>query len=151
LSKLANEAAAESSAKRSQVQSRDKKRRRTAVDKSVLCLPAARRIRDREHVQSVAKQPCLVCGRQPADAHHLRFAQSSALGRKVSDEFTVPLCRGPHREVHRCGDEMGWWTKMGVDASAAARVLWLKSHPLPSAMGPASKLKNKPKLKASPP
>jgi len=47
----------------------------------------------------------LVCGRRPADAHHLRFAQSPALGRKVSDEFTVPLCRGHHREVHRCGDE----------------------------------------------
>src|SRR5262249_6627817 len=57
LSKLANDAAAEPSAKRSQVQSRDKKRRRTAVDKSVLSLPTARRVRDREHVKSVAKQP----------------------------------------------------------------------------------------------
>ena len=44
-----------------------------------------------------------VCGRRPSDAHHLRFAQSRALGRKVSDEFTVPLCRAHHREVHRCG------------------------------------------------
>jgi hypothetical protein len=69
-----------------------------------LALPATRRIRDREHVRSVAKQPCLVCGRRPADAHHLRFAQSRALGRKVSDEFTIPLCRGHHREVHRSGD-----------------------------------------------
>ena len=42
-----------------------------------------------------------VCGRQPCDAHHLRFAQNRAMGRKVSDEFTVPLCRGHHREVHR--------------------------------------------------
>src|SRR5262249_9440216 len=84
-----------------------KKRRRGSVDKTVLALPAPRRIRDRDHVKSVAKQPCLVCGRRPADAHHLRFAQSPALGRKVSDEFTVPLCRGHHREVHRCGDEAG--------------------------------------------
>jgi hypothetical protein len=45
--------------------------------------------------------------RRPADAHHLRFAQAPALGRKVSDELTVPLCRGHHREVHRCGDEAG--------------------------------------------
>src|SRR5262249_55101567 len=82
-------------------------RRRSVVDKTVLALPAPRRIRDRDHVKSVAKQPCLVCGRRPADAHHLRFAQSPALGRKVSDEFTVPLCRGHHREVHRCGDEAG--------------------------------------------
>jgi ERF superfamily len=112
-----------------------KKRSRSAIDKSVLALPAPRRIRDRGHVKSVAKQPCLVCGRRPADAHHLRFAQSPALGRKVSDEFTVPLCRGHHREVHRCGDEAAWWKRTGIDSSAAARVLWLKTHPLPSAIG----------------
>ena len=60
-------------------------------------------------VKFVAKQPCLICGRRPSDAHHLRFAQHSALGRKVSDKFIVPLCRGHHREVHRSGDEAGWW------------------------------------------
>jgi hypothetical protein len=76
-----------------------KKRHRSIVDKSVLALSAPRRIRDRGHVKSVAKQPCLVCGRRPADAHHLRFDQLTALGHKVSDEFTVPLCRGHHREV----------------------------------------------------
>jgi hypothetical protein len=127
---------------------RGKKRyRASVVDKSVLALPASRRIRDRDHVKSVAKQPCLVCGRLPADAHHLRFAQSPALGRKVSDEFTVPLCRGHHREVHRCGDEIAWWEKTGIDPSAAARILWLKTHPLPDAMTAAgSKLRNEPNL-----
>jgi hypothetical protein len=73
---------------------------------------------------------CLVCGRTPSDAHHLRFTQKRALGRKVSDEFTVPLCRGHHRELHRHGDEAAWWMKLGVDPIAAARGLWLKSHPL---------------------
>jgi hypothetical protein len=112
---------------------RSRKRRRSRViNKSVLTLPAPRRVRDREHVKSVAKQACLVCGRRPADAHHLRFAQTSALGRKVSDEFTVPLCRGHHREVHRCGDEPAWWAKTGVDPTVSARALWLKSHPLPA-------------------
>jgi hypothetical protein len=104
------------------------------IDKSVLALPEPRRVRDRDHVRHVAKQPCLVCGRQPADAHHLRFAQSRALGRKVSDEFTVPLCRGHHREVHRYGDEAAWWRKIGVDPTVAARALWLETHPL--SMGP---------------
>ena len=123
--------------------------RPAAIDKSVLALPAPRRIRDRDHVKSVAKQPCVVCGRRPADAHHLRFAQSPALGRKVSDEFTVPLCRGHHREVHRCGDEAAWWKKTDIDPSAAARVLWLKTHPLPSAIGQVgSKLRNEANLKA---
>jgi hypothetical protein len=109
--------------------------RATAVNKTVLALPVPRRVRDREHVKSVAKQPCLVCGRRPADAHHLRFAQSSALGRRVSDEFTVPLCRGHHREVHRCGDEAAWWKKAGIDPTIPARVLWLQSHPLPTPSG----------------
>jgi|GEM_PF-360218 len=102
------------------------------IDKSLLALPEPRRIRDRDHVRHVAKQPCLICGRQPADPHHLRFAQSRALGRKVSDEFTVPLCRGHHREVHRCGDEAAWWRKVGIDPADAARALWLETHPLPT-------------------
>ena len=114
---------------------RRKPRQAICIDKTVLTLSAPRRIRDREHVKSVAKQPCLICGRCPADAHHLRFAQSRALGRKVSDEFTVPLCRGHHREVHRCSDEAAWWIKTAIDPSAAARVLWLKSHPLLSTIG----------------
>ena len=101
---------------RVQIQSEPEKRPRSKViDKSVLALPEPRRVRDRDHVKSVAKQPCLICGRQPSDAHHLRFAQSRALGRKVSDEFTVPLCRGHHREVHRCGDEAAWWKNAGID------------------------------------
>jgi hypothetical protein len=115
---------------------RGKKRLRAgAIDKSVLSLPAPRRIRDRDHVRLVAKQPCLICGRRPADAHHLRFAQSRTLGRKVSDEFTVPLCRGHHREIHRCGNEAAWWKKVGLDPTVPARALWLESHPLPTASG----------------
>ena len=101
-----------------------------AIDKSVLTLPEPRRIRDRDHVKFVATRPCLICGRQPSDAHHLRFAQSRALGKKVSDEFTVPMCRGHHREVHRCGDEAAWWQKAGIDPTIAARILWLDTHPL---------------------
>jgi hypothetical protein len=152
LSTLASDAASGPSANRSQMQHRRKKRRDTGIDKAVLSLPTIRRIRDRDHVKSVSKQACLVCGRRPADAHHLRFAQPPALGRKVSDEFTVPLCRGHHREVHRCGDEANWWNNIGIDPTAAARVLWLKSHPLPSAIGqPAPKLQNKANLEVTSP
>jgi hypothetical protein len=96
-----------------------------------LALPEPRRIRDRDHVRYVAKQPCLICGRRPSDAHHLRFAQHPALGRKVSDEFTVPLCRGHHREVHRSGDEAEWWGKAGMEPTVQARALWLQTRPLP--------------------
>jgi hypothetical protein len=99
------------------------------VDKSVLLHPEPRRIRDREHVRFVSQQSCLVCGRRPCDAHHLRFVQNRALGRRVSDELTVPLCRGHHREVHRHGDEAVWWQQLGLDPAGAARALWLETHP----------------------
>jgi hypothetical protein len=99
------------------------------IDKSVLEFPEPRRIRDREHIRHVMKQPCLVCGRRPSDPHHLRFSQSRALGRKVSDEFTVPLCRTHHREVHRSGDELSWWQRNSIDPLAAARALWLETRP----------------------
>jgi hypothetical protein len=108
--------------------------RSKAVNKSLLTLPEARQVRDRDHVRAVAKRPCLICGRQPSDAHHLRFAQSRALGRKVSDEFTVPLCRGHHRELHRGGDETAWWERAGINPAAAARMLWLETHPLPASI-----------------
>jgi hypothetical protein len=142
---------------------RPRRRQSHRVDKTLLALPAPRRIRDREHIKSVAKQPCLICGRRPADAHHLRFAQSPALGRKVSDEFTVPVCRGHHREIHRCGDEVAWWKKAGIDPTANARALWLKTHPLPSptttiggvqpvsAMSAGSKSRNEANLENSSP
>jgi hypothetical protein len=112
-----------------------KQQRSKPIDKSILTLPEPRRVRDREHVRFVARHSCLVCGRLPSDAHHLRFVQSRALGRKVSDEFTVPLCRGHHREVHRCGDEAAWWSNAGIEATVTARALWLETHPLPPDQG----------------
>jgi hypothetical protein len=102
-----------------------------AIDKSRLTHPEPRRFRDKEHVKFVAKQACLICGRRPADPHHLRFAQHRALGRKVSDEFTVPLRRGHHREAHRSGDEAAWWKNAAIDPTTTARALWLETHPLP--------------------
>jgi hypothetical protein len=72
----------------------------------------------------VMRQPCLVCGRVPSDSHHLTFTQSRALGRRVSDEFTVPVCRIHHRELHRSGDEAAWWQKLNIDPLPVALRLW---------------------------
>jgi hypothetical protein len=93
-----------------------------------LAIPEPRRLRDKVHVKWVSKRPCLICGRQPSDPHHLRFAQQPALGRKVSDEFIVPLCRTHHREVHRSSDEIAWWKQSGIDALEAAQKLWRETH-----------------------
>ena len=91
--------------------------------------PRPRRLRDKLHREFVAAQPCLVCGRQPSDAHHLRFTQPRALGRKVSDEFTVPLCRMHHREIHRSVKEQHWWSRVGIDPIPIADKLWAQTHP----------------------
>jgi hypothetical protein len=94
------------------------------IDKSILTVAAPRRYRNREHLRYVAQQPCLVCGRTPSDPHHLGFTQPRALGRKVSDEFAVPLCRGHHRAAHRSRNERAWWTQAGIDPIKVARRLW---------------------------
>jgi hypothetical protein len=98
------------------------------IDKSILTVAAPRRYRNREHLRYVAQQACLVCGRKPSDPHHLGFTQPRALGRKVSDEFAVPLCRGHHRAVHRSRDERSWWRQAGIDPIKVARRLWKATH-----------------------
>jgi len=98
------------------------------IDKSELAIAEPRRLRDKAHLKFVASQPCLVCGRQPSDPHHLRFAQPRAIGLKVSDEFTVPLCRGHHRQLHRVGNETAWWEDLRIDPLEIARGLWEQSR-----------------------
>jgi hypothetical protein len=98
------------------------------IDKSVLTFGTPRRLRNKAHLRFVASQPCLVCGRQPSDPHHLRYAQPRAIGLKVSDEFTVPLCRGHHRLLHQAGDEIGWWDDLDINALEIAHGLWEQSH-----------------------
>ena len=82
------------------------------------------RLRDKDHRKFVLRQPCLVCGRVPSDPHHLTFTQPRALGRRVSDEFIVPVCRVHHRELHRSGDEAAWWRKLNIDPLPVALRLW---------------------------
>jgi ERF superfamily protein len=94
------------------------------IDKSILMIAAPRRYRNREHLRYVTLQPCLLCGRKPSDAHHLRFVQPRALGRKASDEFAVPLCRIHHRAAHRASNERTWWKATGIDPLKVARKLW---------------------------
>jgi hypothetical protein len=86
------------------------------------------RKRDKAHRQFVSSQPCLICGRRPSDAHHLRFGQPRALGTRVSDEFIVPLCRVHHRELHRRGDEKTWWDTRRIDAMEVAQQLWRETR-----------------------
>ena len=101
---------------------------RSVEDRRELGLLKLRRARDKEHLRFVTIHPCTICGRQPCEAHHIRYAQPRALGRRVSDEFTVPLCRVHHRELHRQGDERAWWRKLSIDPLPIALKYWQQSR-----------------------
>jgi hypothetical protein len=102
---------------------------------SDLVTPLAKPIRKRSkaHLIFVASHPCLVCKGGACDAHHVKTAQPRSLGRKVSDEFTVPLCRKHHQQLHRHGNERAWWQNQGIDPLPVAAALWQKSHPVSAA------------------
>lgn len=97
------------------------------IDKSALPLSEPRRLRDRNHLRHVASRPCLICGRNRTQAHHVKFLQPNAMGRKVSDEFTVPLCSTHHGELHASGNELHWWQGKGIDPEPIAMGLWQDS------------------------
>jgi hypothetical protein len=94
------------------------------IDKSALPIGEPKRHRSKEHLKFVASQPCLICGRTPSHAHHIRYAQAKGLGLKVSDEFTVPLCASHHSENHTTGNELKWWQDHKIEPLSVAQRLW---------------------------
>jgi DNA recombination protein Rad52 len=94
------------------------------IDKSQLALGEPKRIRNKAHLQSITRLPCVVCGRHPTQAHHIQFAQPRALGRKVGDEYTIPLCAIHHRQIHDSGNEREWWETYKIDPLKVADALW---------------------------
>jgi hypothetical protein len=98
------------------------------IDKSVLTISEPKRVRSKEHLRFVAQQPCLLCGRSPSHAHHIRYTQPKGLALKVSDEFTVPLCAIHHSQNHATGDERRWWAERNCDPLQVANQLWLESQ-----------------------
>jgi hypothetical protein len=95
-----------------------------SIDKSELTIASPKRIRAPEHLKWVATLPCLICQRQPSDAHHLKRVQPNAMGRKTGDQWVVPLCRIHHRALHNAGDETRWWEEKNIKATEIAETLW---------------------------
>jgi hypothetical protein len=59
---------------------------------------------------------CCICGNPAADAHHLRIlGHSRGLGIKNGDDYTIPLCRQHHDELHMFGDEKLFLDMHGID------------------------------------
>jgi hypothetical protein len=100
----------------------------TKIDKSVLTISETKRHRSKDHLRFVAQQPCVICGRTPSHAHHIRYAQPKGVGLKVSDEFAVPLCAIHHSQNHATGDERGWWDDRKIEPLAIAEALWKASN-----------------------
>src|SRR5262249_17928615 len=101
------------------------------IDKSTLLLSEPKRIRCKAHLRYVASQPCVICGRSPSHAHHMRYAQRHGLGIKVSDEFTVPLCATHHQQLHNTTKEREWWQKRKNIPFMIAGPLWRKTQGRP--------------------
>jgi hypothetical protein len=101
---------------------------RSTANEAVGALGKTVRLRDKEHRKFVSRQGCLICGRTPCDAHHLSYTQPRALAKRVSDEFTVPVCRIHHRELHLQADEIAWWNKFQIDPVPVALKLWQRTR-----------------------
>lgn len=112
------------------------------LNQTVTPMTKPARRRNKAHLAFVAQQPCLICKRSPCDAHHLKFAQPNTLGRKVSDEFTVPLCREHHYDLHRQGNEVAWWADLHIKPTNVAHELW-ESSPIHGRRPPRSSRGNK--------
>ena len=115
---------------------------RPKIDKSVLIISESKRVRCKKHLRFVASQACLICGRVPSHAHHVRYAQSKGLSLKVSDEFTVPLCAIHHHLLHTTGKEHEWWQEHKIDPLPVAERLWRESRATTTPSNPTSVASN---------
>jgi hypothetical protein len=56
--------------------------------------------------------------------HRDRHLRHHATMARVGAIMVVPVCRIHHRELHRSGDEAGWWKKLNVDPVSVALRFW---------------------------
>lgn len=75
------------------------------------------RLRSKKHMAVVRSHGCCICKNPVADAHHLRtVGHKRAAALKNGDDFTIPLCRKHHDELHAFGDEKLFLDLHGIDA-----------------------------------
>ncbi len=61
---------------------------------------------------------CCICKNPVADAHHLRtIGHPRAAAMKNGDDYTIPLCRKHHDELHNFGCEKTYLDLHGIDAN----------------------------------
>jgi hypothetical protein len=57
-------------------------------------------MKSRKHLQRVAELPCVVCGSQEVQAHHIRDKDVCGMGLKAADLFSFPICQPHHANLH---------------------------------------------------
>ena len=86
----------------------------------------------RSHLVYIRSLPCLICGRAPSEAAHVRYSDARAakvnpgMGQKPEDRWTVPVCAEHHRGLqgqHSSG-EKAWWEGHRIDPIPIASYLW---------------------------
>ena len=52
---------------------------------------------------AVKAEPCLICGikHEAQEAHHIRECFPRTMGKRIGDEWVVPLCMKHHTELHK--------------------------------------------------
>ena len=55
-------------------------------------------MRDRKRLAAIRKLPCVRCGNpSPSEACHANWSEyGKSMGKKASDEYTIPMCRACH-------------------------------------------------------
>lgn len=87
------------------------------------------RQRNEVHLSFIRLLGCVICGRSPVEAAHLRYGDQRAakrptgMGEKPSDCWALPLCPEHHREQHS-GGEKDFWAKHKIDPVFIALALW---------------------------
>jgi len=84
---------------------------------------------DGKHLAWIRTLPCLVTGKRPVEAAHIRYADpvygKRDVGKqeKPDDRWVVPLHPDMHREQHG-GSEKAFWLKHGIDPCRVALALY---------------------------
>jgi len=69
--------------------------------------PKIKTDKDPKYLAWVRKQPCVITGRSPCEAHH---TETGGIGMKGSDYSAVPLHWRQHRICHAVGEKTFWYT-----------------------------------------
>ena len=83
-------------------------------------------IKDNEHLEKVREMDCCICECPPrCDSHHITYAEKRGFGQKVGDNFTVPLCRMCHTNLHnyKYGEKL-FWSLQGIDPLELAEEIY---------------------------